>query len=73
MLKKYRERLGISREELEKLANLDRKTIFRIENDLSSPLIETFAKLIIALKLTDEEIAKEVKNNVKKIITFKKY
>ena len=66
MLKKYRERLGISREELEKLANLDRKTIFRIENDLSSPLIETFAKLIITLKLTDEEIAKEVKNNVKK-------
>lgn len=66
MLKKYRERLGISQEELEKLTNLDRKTIFRIENDISTPLLENFAKLVIALKLTNEEIAEEVKKSVKK-------
>lgn len=65
MLKKYRERLGISQEELEKLTNLDRKTIFRIENDISTPLLENFAKLVIALKLTNEEIAEEVKKSVK--------
>ena len=66
MLKEYRKRKGISQEELERLVNIDRKTIFRIENDLNMPLLDTFAKMVIALDLTDEEIANEVKKSIKK-------
>lgn len=66
MLKEYRKRLNISQEKLEEITNIDRKTIFRIENDLNVPLLETFAKLVIALNLSDKEIAKEVKKIAKK-------
>lgn len=66
MLKEYRVNKNISQERLEYLTNLDRKTIFRIENNISMPLLDNFAKMVIALELTDEEIAKEVKNSIKK-------
>ena len=65
MLKEYRTKKQISQEKLEELTNLDRKTIFRIENDINMPLLDTFAKMVIALNLTDEEIVKEVKNSIK--------
>ncbi len=66
MLKEYRLKAKISQEELEKRTNIDRKTIFRIENNLNVPLLDTFAKIVVALNLTDEEIAKEVKNSLKR-------
>ena len=66
MLKEYRERKNISQEKLEKITNIDRKTIFRIENDLNVPLLDTFAKIVIALGLSDEEIALEVKKILQK-------
>lgn len=68
MLKEYRKRKNISQEELERLTNIDRKTIFRIENDLNMPLLDTFAKIVLALDLTDEEIALEVKKIINKNI-----
>ena len=61
MLKEYRKRAKISQEKLELMTDIDRKTIFRIENDLNIPLLDTFAKLVVALNLTDKEIATEVK------------
>ena len=61
MLKEYRIRKGISQETLEKITNIDRKTIFRIENNLNIPLLDTFAKIAVALELTDKEIADEVR------------
>lgn len=61
MLREYRLKKRISQEKLESITNIDRKTIFRIENDLNMPLLDTFAKLVTALELTDEEIANEVK------------
>lgn len=64
MLKKYRERANISQEELEQRINIDRKTIFRIENDLNMPMLDTFAKIVIELGLSDEEIASEVKKSI---------
>lgn len=64
MLKEYRKREKISQEKLEEITNIDRKTIFRIENDINMPLLDTFAKLVVALKLSDEEIAKEVKKTI---------
>lgn len=68
MLKEYRKRKNISQEELERLTNIDRKTIFRIENDLNTPLLDTFAKMVVALNLTDEEIALEVRKIINKNI-----
>ena len=61
MLREYRLKKRISQEKLESITNIDRKTIFRIENDLNMPLLDTFSKLVTALELTDEEIANEVK------------
>ena len=61
MLKEYRLRKNMSQEELEEKTNIDRKTIFRIENDLNTPLIDTFGKIAIALELSDKEIANEIK------------
>ena len=68
MLKEYRIRKKISQEKLEDITNLDRKTIFRIENNLNMPLIDTFGKIEVALEMTNEEIGKEVR----KIVTRKK-
>lgn len=61
MLKEYRLRKNMSQEELEEKTNIDRKTIFRIENDLNTPLVDTFGKIVIALELSDKEIADEIK------------
>lgn len=68
MLKEYRKRIKMSQEKLEELTDIDRKTIFRIENDLNVPLLDTFAKMVTALKLSDKEIAQEVKKSIKKRI-----
>lgn len=61
MLKEYRKNKKMTQEKLEELTNLDRKTIFRIENDLSMPLVDTFGKIAVALELSNEEIGKEVR------------
>lgn len=67
MLREYREKAKISQEKLEEITNIDRKTIFRIENDLNMPLLDNFAKIVMALNMTDEEIANEVKKTIKSI------
>lgn len=67
MLREYREKAKISQEKLEEITNIDRKTIFRIENDLNMPLLDNFAKIVMALNMTDEEIANEVKKTIKNI------
>lgn len=66
MLKEYRKRKNISQEKLEEITNLDRKTIFRIENNLNMPLVDTFGKICIALDMTNEEIGKEIRKIVLK-------
>lgn len=66
MLKEYRQRNNMSQEKLEEITNIDRKTIFRIENDINMPLLDTFAKIVVALNLSDKEIAREVKRTIKK-------
>lgn len=66
MLKEYRIKKKVSQERLEELTNLDRKTIFRIENNLNMPLVDTFGKIAIALELTNEEIGQEIRKIVTK-------
>lgn len=61
MLKEYRERKKISQEKLEDISGIDRKTIFRIENDKNIPKITTYAKLVIALDMSNEEIGEHIR------------
>lgn len=63
MLLEYRKRKKISREVLAKLVGIDARTIYRIEKDISIPLVDTYAKIVLALNMSDEEII----NNLKKI------
>ena len=63
MLMEYRKRKKISREALAKIVGVDARTIYRIEKDISIPLVDTYAKIIIALNMNAEEIM----TNLKKI------
>lgn len=67
MLKEYRERKNLSQDELVELTNIDRKTIYRIEKGINMPILDTFAKIVIALNLSDKEIADEVKKSIEVI------
>jgi len=60
MLIEYRKRLNISRKKLADLINVDERTIFRIEHDTSIPLVDTYAKIVKALELSEEEVYKEL-------------
>lgn len=70
MLKKYRENKGFTQTEIADLAGIDRKTLFRIENNKTITSISNYAKLVVALGMTNEEIAKHIRkiaNNEKDI------
>lgn len=56
MLKEYRKRMNLSQEKLSDLTGIDRKTIFRIENNKNIPKVDTYAKIVSALKMSNEEI-----------------
>ncbi len=61
MLREYREKANISQEKLADISGIDRKTIFRIENDISIPKIDSYAKIVIALNMTNEEIGEHIR------------
>lgn len=61
MLEEYRQRAKITQEKLSELTGMDRKTIFRIENDKSIPKIDSYAKIVIALNMTNEEIGEHIR------------
>lgn len=61
MLREYRERKKITQEKLADISGIDRKTIFRIENDLVTPKISNYAKIVIALDMTNEEIGEHIR------------
>ncbi len=65
MLQDYRKRIGFTQEKLAEYANIDIRTVQRIEKGIVIPTLDTFAKIIIALNMTDKEIAKEVKKSIK--------
>ena len=59
MFKEYRMKL---KEELAERSDLNTRTVQRIENDEEIPKIETFAKLINVLEISDKDILKLVKD-----------
>ena len=52
---------NISREKLAKQCNIDARTIYRIEKKQCIPLLDTYAKIVIALGLTENEIYENIK------------
>ena len=60
MLIEYRKRKKISRKVLADMIGVDERTIFRIEHGTSIPLIDTYAKMVFALKMTDKEAYDEL-------------
>ncbi|MCI8396287.1 MAG: helix-turn-helix transcriptional regulator [Clostridia bacterium] len=62
MLKEERIKKKYTQEELSELTKVDPRTILRIEKDFTVPKVDTYAKIVIALGLNDEEIGKHVRN-----------
>ena len=56
MFKEYRKAKKLTQEELAELAEVDTRTIQRIESGERVPSIETFRKLIKALNIKDKDI-----------------
>lgn len=61
MLKKERTKKRLTQEELAGQTGIDPRTILRIEKDFTIPKIDTYAKIVVALEMTDEEIGKHVR------------
>lgn len=69
MLLEKRLEKKISREKLAKKCNIDARTIYRIEKNECIPLLDTYAKIVIALGLNE----KEIYENIKEISETKEY
>lgn len=61
MLKEYRKLRNYTQEKLADLSGVEPRTILRIEKDLTVPKVDTYAKLVVALNLTDEEIGQHIR------------
>ena len=61
MLKNERIKKGLTQEKLSDMTGIDPRTILRIEKDLTIPKLDTYAKLVIALEMTNEEIGKDIR------------
>lgn len=64
MLKEERIKKGYTQEKLSELSGIDPRTILRIEKNLTTPKINTYAKLVIALNMTNEEIGENIRKMV---------
>ena len=65
MLKEQRIKRKISREKLARLSGVDARTIYRIEKNISMPLVDTYAKIVTALNLNENEIYADIKKIAK--------
>lgn len=64
MLLEYKKKNKMSYDKLQELTNIDRQNIYRTIKDLTTPKIDTYGKICIALNMTDEEIGKEIRKFV---------
>lgn len=60
MFKQYRIRMGLTQEKLSELVGMDIRSYQDIEANRTIPLTNNFAKIALALELTDEEIIDEL-------------
>ncbi len=61
MLKEERKAKGYTQEKLSELTGVDPRTILRIEKNITIPKIDTYAKLVIALNMSNEEIGEHIR------------
>ena len=61
MLKKERLKRGYTQEKLSELTSVDPRTIVRIEKNLTVPRGGTYARIVIALEMTNEEIGEHIR------------
>lgn len=61
MLKEYRKRKKYTQEKLAEVSGIEPRTVLRIEKDLTCPKVDTYAKLVIALEMTNEEIGEHIR------------
>ena len=61
MFKEYRKKLKLTQEELADKSNLNTRTVQRIENNEEIPSIETLAKLVYALNISDKDPVEYIK------------
>lgn len=65
MLEEYKNKRKISYDDLQEITNIDRQNIYRTVKGITVPRLDTFAKICIALNMTNEEIGKVVRNITK--------
>ncbi len=61
MLENERIKKGYTQEKLAEVTNLDPRTILRIEKNYTIPKVDTYAKLVVGLEMTNEEIGKHIR------------
>lgn len=61
MLKNERIAKGKTQEQLAEDTGIDPRTILRIEKNQTIPKIDTYAKIVVALEMTNEEIGKNIR------------
>ena len=61
MLKEKRIEKGYTQEKLAEITGIDPRTILKIEKNFTVPKVDTYAKLVIGLELTNEEIGEEIR------------
>lgn len=67
MFKKYRLLRKLTQEELADKTNLDTRTIQRIENNEKTPSMETFAKMVKALDIPNDEVIEYIQSYARNI------
>ena len=61
MFKEYRKKLNLTQEALADKADLNTRTIQRIENEEEIPSLETLSKLVNALEIRDKDLIEYIK------------
>lgn len=61
MLKKERIKKGYTQEKLSEITKVDPRTILRIEKNLTTPKVDTYAKIVVALQMSNEEIGENIR------------
>ncbi len=61
MFREYRKKLNLTQEALADKADLNTRTIQRIENEEEIPSLETLSKLVNALEIKDKDLIEYIK------------
>jgi transcriptional regulator with XRE-family HTH domain len=64
VIKKHRQRLGISQEELAHRADVDRTFISRLERGIRQPTLTSLLQLASALEMTAADLVSEVETKL---------